>query len=433
MPEGRTAAVVVVDHDGGEMTLACLRHLAATEWDGPLRVVLVDNASQRPLTAEQLASVGGPTAGLRPSGWSVEAVRSARNLGFAGGVNLGFAHLGVGSPGGPDLVALVNNDAFVAPGWLAPLVGALDGDPAVGAAAAKLLFEPVFAPVGVTAPLVAQRRGPALGVRVVAPPGSVFGAGFDAVRPGEWWTTAPEGTVYVPVAAGPEVRLGLAAAAPGSATVAGRTVAVRPGAPTEVAVRLPAAEVSVIQNAGNELTSALWVRDRGARQPDDARFDEPCDVWGWCGGAVLFPASYLADVGWMDDRFFLYWEDVDLSWRGARRGWRYRYVPTSVVRHRHGASMGALGPRFEALNQRNRLVVVARHAGLRAATRAWARVAAEAAWFAWRDGVVAVVGRRRPSGRRVTVRLRALGGAVSILARGRWARRGGRWRPGRGR
>ena len=420
-------AVIVVDHDGGDMTLACLRALAATEWPGRLRVVLVDNASARPLGAAAVAALGG------------ELVPSACNLGFAGGVNLGLQHVGTGTPDGPELVALMNNDAFVAPGWLAPLVAALDADAGLGAAQSKLLFEPVFAPLTVSAPLRPQRRGPEVGVRVDAPPGSVFGAGFDAIRPGEWWTTAPEAVLYVPAASDPAapvvadeaaagataadtvvdaaaagltVRLSFEGAA--GATVDGRSVPV-PGA---VDVALPTARCSVVQNAGNELTPALWVRDRGAREPDDGRFDEPCAVWGWCGGGVLLRGAYLDDVGWMDERFFLYWEDVDLSWRGALRGWRYGYVPASVVRHRHGASMGALNPRFEALNQRNRLVVLARHAGGRAAARALARTAAEAAWFAWRDVVVVLVReRRRPSWRRSSVRVRALAGAAAMLAR----------------
>jgi GT2 family glycosyltransferase len=225
-----------------------------------------------------------------------------------------------------------------------------------------------------------------------------------AVRPGEWWATAPAATLFVPAGADAATTIGSDAAA--LDPHAGVTMRPRRGG------------VSVVQNAGNELTPDLWVRDRGAREPDGGRYDDPVDVWGWCGGAVLLRADYLADTGWMDERFFLYWEDVDLSWRGARRGWRYRYVPASVVRHRHGASMGDRSPRFEYLNQRNRLVVLARHAGGRAAAQAWARHAAEIGWFAWRDVVVALVRRRRPEGHRAAVRARSLAGAVGLLMRG---------------
>ena len=384
------------------MTINCLDRLVAA---GGSRVVLVDNGSRSPLTDGQLALSG------------VEVIRSARNLGFGGGVNLGLDRLGVGrpgrpaSPGAPRFVALVNNDAFVEPGWLDPLVRALEDDPAVGAASSKLVFEREFVPVVVDSTLVRQRRGAALGARVTGPDGTVFGPGFVAVRPGDWRAVAERSVAYVPVTAG---------AAVGSLTV--------DDAGGRVSIGAPGVRCSVVQNAGNELTDDLWVRDRGARQPDDGRYDTPIDVWGWCGGAVLLRGAYLADVGWFDERLFLYWEDVDLSWRGARRGWRYGFVPDSVVRHRHGASMGDRSPRFEYLNQRNRLVVLARHAGPAPAARAWARHTAEIGWFVWRDVVGTLARRRRPDGQRVVVRARALVGALGLFGRrpGRVARPGPR-------
>ena len=53
-------------------------------------------------------------------------------------------------------------------------------------------------------------------------------------------------------------------------------------------------------------------------------------MFAWCGGGVLLRPRYLADVGLFDERFFLYYEDTDLSWRGRSRGWRYRYVPEAA-------------------------------------------------------------------------------------------------------
>ena len=61
--------------------------------------------------------------------------------------------------------------------------------------------------------------------------------------------------------------------------------------------------------------------------PMARQYAEPADVFAWCGGAVLLRSDYLADVGLLDERFFLYYEDTDLSWRGRARGWRYRFVP----------------------------------------------------------------------------------------------------------
>jgi len=64
-----------------------------------------------------------------PAGLAGRVLRPGRNLGFAGGTNLGIA------AAAGELVAMVNDDAVVEPGWLAALTAALDGRP--GAAAAQ--------------------------------------------------------------------------------------------------------------------------------------------------------------------------------------------------------------------------------------------------------------------------------------------------------
>ena len=72
--------------------------------------------------------------------------------------------------------------------------------------------------------------------------------------------------------------------------------------------------------------------------------------------------AYLDDVGLFDERFFLYYEDTDLSWRGRLRGWRYVYVPTSLVRHRHAASSGVGSTVFRYYTERNRPLMLVKNA-----------------------------------------------------------------------
>ena len=71
-----------------------------------------------------------------------------------------------------------------------------------------------------------------------------------------------------------------------------------------------------------------------------------------------------------DEELFLYYEDTDLSWRGRLRGWRYQYVPTSVIRHRHAQSSGVWSPTFRFYTERNRMLVLAKNAPARLALRA---------------------------------------------------------------
>jgi GT2 family glycosyltransferase len=126
----------------------------------------------------------------------------------------------------------------------------------------------------------------------------------------------------------------------------------------------------VIQNVGSALYPGGFGGDRGFLQRDHGQFDEPADVFAWCGGAVLLRRAYLEQVGRFDERFFIYYEDTDLSWRGRLLGWNYRYEPTSIVRHHHAQSSGVGSDTFLFHTTRNRLLVLAKLAPGRVAARA---------------------------------------------------------------
>jgi GT2 family glycosyltransferase len=56
--------------------------------------------------------------------------------------------------------------------------------------------------------------------------------------------------------------------------------------------------------------------------------------------SVLLRRRALEDVGLLDDRFFLYWEDSDLSFRLRKNGWMLGVAAESVVLHKEHASTG---------------------------------------------------------------------------------------------
>src|SRR5690606_6091908 len=140
-----------------------------------------------------------------------------------------------------------------------------------------------------------------------------------------------------------EVRLRLAAEAPKDVTLrcGDHEVVVAVGAePTWAGIPLAGEPYDVINKAGSVLVEGGYGGDRGFLEPDTGQYDEPTEAFAWCGGQALLRRRFLDEVGVFDERFFLYYEDTDLSWRGRAAGWRYLYRPEAVIRHLHGASAG---------------------------------------------------------------------------------------------
>ncbi len=99
-------------------------------------------------------------------------------------------------------------------------------------------------------------------------------------------------------------------------------------------------------------------------KPDTGEYDVAQDVLFATGSAMFVRAEDYKAVGGFDDRYFMFYEDVDLGWRLNLLGRRVRYVPGSVAYHRHHASMKSYGPWLERfLLERNALVSLYKNFG----------------------------------------------------------------------
>jgi GT2 family glycosyltransferase len=177
----------------------------------------------------------------------------------------------------------------------------------------------------------------------------------------------------------------------------------------------------VINNVGTVLAGDGYGADRGYLERDRGQFENPEYVFAWCGGAVLLATHYLADVGLFDERLFLYYEDLELAWRGRERGWQYRYIPESVVRHVHSASTVVGSSLFDYYNERNRLLVLTRHADPRTTAKALARYLLITASYTRRDIVSPILRGQPPRPRIPLRRLRAAGGYAAALVSGQFS------------
>jgi len=88
----------------------------------------------------------------------------------------------------------------------------------------------------------------------------------------------------------------------------------------------------IFWGAGGALDSdTREVTLRGAQQPDLGQFQLPAVVDYLPGCSLLVPLFVLQEVGLMDERYFLYFEDTDWSLAIRRQGLELYYAPSSIV------------------------------------------------------------------------------------------------------
>jgi len=114
-----------------------------------------------------------------------------------------------------------------------------------------------------------------------------------------------------------------------------------------------------INSAGDFYRTDGIPGNRGVWQQDDGEFDQEGLVFGGCGGAVAYRRTMLEQIGLFDEDFFMYCEDVDLSWRAQLAGWGCVYAPLAVVHHRLSATGGGVLASY--YNGRNCIYVVVKN------------------------------------------------------------------------
>lgn len=240
-------AVVILNWNNPEDTIACLRSVAALDYPA-VHTIVVDNGS----TDDSVARIGSAYP-------EVEIFETGENLGYAEGNNVGIRHA-LGS--NPDHVCVLNNDVEVPSNFITRLVEEAESDVTVGIVGPKMYF--------------------------YDPPDMIFAAGSLI----EW-------------------------------------------------------------NSGTLDQRGMWQRESevGPLYSDHA---EDVDFIIGCG--VLIRRTVLEKTGLLDARYYLNFEDVDLCVRARHAGYRIRYAPRAVLRHKVSASLGQGSPRNTYYMTRNALL-----------------------------------------------------------------------------
>jgi GT2 family glycosyltransferase len=108
----------------------------------------------------------------------------------------------------------------------------------------------------------------------------------------------------------------------------------------------------MINSAGTGITTASVGFDRGVGKKITL-FDRKESVFGASGAAALYRRKMIDEIGFLDDDFFLYDEDADLSFRAQLAGWKCMYVPDAVGYHKGNATSGRLSDTHVYYHTRN--------------------------------------------------------------------------------
>jgi GT2 family glycosyltransferase len=109
---------------------------------------------------------------------------------------------------------------------------------------------------------------------------------------------------------------------------------------------------SIVDSAGDGYLRAGGAFKHG-HGADAASVAASREVFGACGGAFMIRRETFGALGGFDDRFFMVYEDVDLSYRARLRGWRVWYAADAIVRHAGGGSLGTITSAAVFYGQRN--------------------------------------------------------------------------------
>ncbi|HET7417587.1 MAG TPA: glycosyltransferase family 2 protein [Solirubrobacterales bacterium] len=127
-----------------------------------------------------------------------------------------------------------------------------------------------------------------------------------------------------------------------------------------------------LYSAGQALTRDGRAYEIGAGD-EQASYRGQREIFGVCGAACFLRRQAFLQLGGYDERYFSFYEDVDLNVRARIAGRRFEYVPEAVVWHLGNASWTAQAPRPSAWNARlvarNRIATQAKFMPLRALPR----------------------------------------------------------------
>jgi GT2 family glycosyltransferase len=119
----------------------------------------------------------------------------------------------------------------------------------------------------------------------------------------------------------------------------------------------------VIDSAGDGMDLFLGPYKIGERQASDS-FQISSEIFGACGGGGCYKRGLFDQIGFFDEDFFAYFEDIDLSFRANWFGFRCLSVPGAIIYHKVGGTSDttlARRDRFDIMRRRNFMFLIVKN------------------------------------------------------------------------
>lgn len=117
--------------------------------------------------------------------------------------------------------------------------------------------------------------------------------------------------------------------------------------------------------AGDIDWANVYGTNHGVDEVDRGQYDKTKETDFATGSCMFLRCKALDDVGLLDEKYFMYFEDADLSQRMEKSGWKILYAPKATLWHKVAQSSAIGGELNDYYITRNRLLFGMRYAPLR--------------------------------------------------------------------
>ncbi|KKQ83490.1 MAG: Glycosyl transferase family 2, partial [Candidatus Woesebacteria bacterium GW2011_GWA1_38_8] len=110
----------------------------------------------------------------------------------------------------------------------------------------------------------------------------------------------------------------------------------------------------------------MYASHRGVDEVDHGQYDKSVETPFITGCSMMIRREVIDRIGFLDDKYYLYLEDLDFCLRAKKAGFKLLYVPSSILWHVNAGSSARPGnPLHEYYLTRNRLLLGFRYASFR--------------------------------------------------------------------